>query len=439
MKNRDVTSAAAARLTLNNYLLPALIGVLLILQFVSPYRGWVVLLVGLGGALLVSYLWARSLRDGLHLHRARRFGWTRVGDQMVERFTLDNDGWAPALWVEIVDHSDMPDYRASRVSSVDGRRSIRWHTTAVCTLRGLFTLGPTSLRTGDPFGLFTVTHHYPASTPLLVTPPIVPLPTIDVAPGGRAGAGRPRVNAPERTVSVSGVREYAAGDSQRWIHWPTSARRDELFVRVFDNTPAGDWWIVLDVDRRVQVGQGLDATDEHGVILAASLADRGLRARRAVGLAAHGDHLVWLPPQVGDGRRWDILYALALISPGELPLAELLTRTGPALGGRDSLVIITPAVDGGWIEPLMPLLRRGCIPTVLLLDQITFGGVGDVAGVAALLTDLGVAHDVIARDLLDGSGVVHPESRPLWEWRILGTGRAVPIRRPEAVPWRTLS
>ena len=131
------------------------------------------------------------------------------------------------------------------------------------------------------------------------------------------------------------------------------------------------------------------------MILAASLADRGLRSGRAVGLAMHGEDLVWLPPQGGNTRRWEILRALALVSPGACSLSELLARMEPALGRYASLVIVTPAVDSDWVEPLVSLLRRGAVPTVLLLDPVSFGETGDVRGTAALLSDLGVAHYII--------------------------------------------
>ena len=188
-------------LRFHSWLLPALVGLLLVLQVVRPYRGWWVLLVGLSGAWLVSYLWARSLARGLQLTRELRFGWAQVGDELVERFSLANEGWASAPWVEVEDHSTMPDYSASRGTGVARGSWIKWHKEAVCTRRGLFTLGPTSLRAGDPFGLYTVTLRYPASLPLMVLPPIVPLPAIEVAPGGRAGEGRPRPSAVERSVS----------------------------------------------------------------------------------------------------------------------------------------------------------------------------------------------------------------------------------------------
>ena len=426
------------RLRLNTRLLPALVGLLLVLHLAVPYRGWLVLLIGLGGAWLVSYVWARSLARGLGLVREMRFGWAQVGDRLEERFTLVNEGLVPGLWVEVVDHTTMPDYRASRVSGVGGGSRIRWHTKGVCSQRGLFTLGPTTLRAGDPFGIYTVTVNCPDSATLMVTPPILPLPTIEVAPGGRAGEGRPRANAPERTVGAASVRDYVQGDNLRWIHWPTSARRDSLFVKLFDGTPAGDWWVFLDLDQRVQAGEGQSSTEEHGVILAASLADRGLRLSHAVGLVTHGEELIWLPPQDGDGQRWSILRALALVEPGSHPLAELLTRARPRFGERTSLIIVTPNVEGDWVEALWPLLRRGAIPTVLLLDPVSFGGTGDTNRTSAFLSDLGISNYVITRDLLD-----RPELRPgrqgRWDWRVSPLGRAVTTRRPGELTWKVLS
>jgi uncharacterized protein (DUF58 family) len=411
---------------------------LLILHLAVPYRGWLILLVGLGGAWLASYLWARSLAHGLRLVREMRFGWAQVGDRLEERFTLVNEGVLPGLWVEVVDHTDMPGYWVSRVAGVGGGSYSRWHNKGVCTQRGLYTLGPTTLRTSDPFGLYAVTLHCPDSATLMVTPPILALPTIEVAPGGRSGDGRPRANAPERTVGAASVRDYGQGDSLRWIHWPTSARRDSLYVKLFDGTPSGDWWVFLDLEQSVQVGQGQASTEEHGVILAASLADRGLRSGRAVGLVTHGEELIWLPPQEGDSQRWTILRALALVQKGSRPLAELLTRARPRFGERTSLVIVTPNVQGDWVEALWPLLRRGAIPTVLLLDPVSFGGSGDANQTSALLSGLGIASHVITQDLLD-----RPESRPgrqgRWEWRVTPLGRAVTTRRPRELAWKVLS
>ncbi len=410
---------------------------LLILQLVVPYQGWTILLVGLGGAWLVAFVWARTLARGLQLVREIRFGWAQVGDRVEERFTLINTGWAPALWAEILDHSTLPGYIPSRATGVGGETENSWIVKALCTQRGIFTLGPTTLRTGDPFGIYTLTFDYPATANMVVMPPIVPLPGIEVAPGGRIGEGSRRAHAFERTVNAATVRDYRPGDSLSWMHWRTSAHRDALFVRQFDSTPASDWWIVLDLDARVQAGQGENSTTEHGIILAASLADRGLRARRAVGLVTAGAQFVWLPPREGDAQRWEILRALALVTPGTRPLAELLTQIKPEFQGATSLVVITPAASGDWIASLLPLRWRGILPTVLLLDPISFGGNGNTRGAAGTLTDLEIAHYIITREVLD-----RPEMRPghagEWDWGIGARGRAIAKRAPRETGWKAL-
>jgi uncharacterized protein (DUF58 family) len=422
---------------LNSQLVPIIVGLLVIMQLAFPYRGWMILLVSLGGLWLVSYLWAKSLARNLRLTREMRFGWAHVGDQLEERFTLTNRGLIPALWVEIIDHTTMPDYNASRVTGIEGKSQNRWHTHGLCTRRGVFTLGPTTLTTSDPFGLYTVSLHQPDASTLTVTPPIVPLPVIEVAPGGRAGEGRSRANPFEKTVSSIGIRKYIPGDSLNQIHWPTSARQGELYVRQFDSTPAGDWWIFLDLDEHTQVGQGFNSTEEHSIILAASLADRGLKMGKAVGLVSHGESLVWLPPDNSDNQRHQIMRALAQIVPGSISLTSLLTQARPDQLRAASLILITANTSGDWLTGLLPLRQRGAIPTILLLDPTTFDGPVGTGAVEPTLVELGISHTIITRDVLD-----RPEARPgragQWEWQISPSGRAIPVRKPPEMSWRML-
>jgi uncharacterized protein (DUF58 family) len=224
----------------------------------------------------------------------------------------------------------------------------------------------------------------------------------------------------------------------RWVHWPTTARRDELYVRTFENRPSGDWWILLDCDRSVQVGEGEQSTLEHGVILAASLADRGLRQGQAVGLAAHGLELVWHPPRQGDGQRVEILQALARLEPATRPLVDLIGLiTGRSARGS-SLILITPNTSGDWLEKLLPLLWQGCVPTVLLLDPVAFGGQAEARPLSHQLAQWGIHHHLITPNLLN-----RPEARPgrkgQREFRVTPTGRAIPVNPPRETTWRGVS
>jgi uncharacterized protein (DUF58 family) len=425
-------------LKLNTRTLPILIGLLVALQLAVPYHGWMMLLVGLGGAWLIAFLWARSLARGLRLTRELRFGWAQVGDRLEERFTLINESWTPALWIEIIDHSTLPGHTANVATGVDATADNSWIVKSVCARRGAYTLGPTTLRTGDPFGIYTVTIENRATTNMMVMPPIVPLPRIEIAPGGRAGEGSRRADSFERAVSATSAREYHPSDALNAIHWRVTAHRDELFVRLFDSTPASDWWILLDLNQRAQIGQGQDSTLEHGIILAASLVDRGLRAGRAIGLVTHGDALIWLPPQSGEMRRWEILRALALVTPGARSLAELLAQMQSAFQQRTSLIVITPDAPGSWVAQLISLRRRGIVPTILLLDPISFGGTTDARGALSALADLEIAHYVVSRDVLDRPEA-HPGLRGHWNWRVTPLGRAISMRQSRDAAWRVLA
>ena len=418
-------------------LLPLLVIVLLILQLVDPSRVWMVLLVGLGGLWLISFLWARSLNKHLTLLREMRYGWVQVGDALEERFTLKNSGWLPATWVELDDHSSLPGYDASLATGVDGVGTNRWRKKGTCNRRGLYQLGPTSLYTGDPFGIYSVTLTDPAKAMLMVMPPVVPLPPLEIIPGGYSGEGRPIPDAPERTVDASSVREYMPGDSIRLVHWKTTARREKPYVRLFDGTPATDWWVLLDLQSEAQAGIGEEFTEEHGIILAASLADRGLRSHRGVGLIVNGISLDWLPPRAGMGQRWEILRRLALAAPGSTPLAEVLERARPNLGRNASLLIISPTSRQDWLDAVPLLRRRGIRPTVLLLDLHSFDPKRNNAGVVTGLKKMQVACHMLPREIFD-----RPEAQPgthgQWEWRTSALGKAIPVRAPEDHSWRRL-
>ena len=383
------------------WLLPVLAIFLFVLMLFDSYSGWWVLFFGLGGAWLISYLWARSLARDLDLTREVRFGWAQVGDTLRERFTMTNRSRLPALWVELHDRSNLPSYRASREVAVGGERSIRWHIKAVCTRRGLFHLGPVTVRTGDPLGLFTVVREFPTTIPLLVLPPVATLPPMEMAPGGRSGDEWTLPLQTRPTVTASQVREYVPGDHHRLIHWPTSARQNELYVRSLDSAQSGDWTILLDMDHRVHLGEGENSTEEHQVVLAASLADQALRSGKAVGLAAADGELTWLPPRGGDAQRWQILYSLALISQGDWPLPLVLERTRPLLGRSPSLTIITPSVDPGWIGSLVPILEVGGTLTVLILDPHSFGGSQGAGELREALQSLGVTSHIAPSTLLE--------------------------------------
>ncbi|MEN8241156.1 MAG: DUF58 domain-containing protein [Chloroflexota bacterium] len=322
-----------------------------------------------------------------------------MGDKFSEQFTISNNSRFPALAVSMYDHSNLPGYQSSVAWPVGSRFDKLWYLDSMCYTRGLYQVGPAEIRSGDPFGIFEITVKSPIEKEILVTPPIVSLLQIEIASGEWNGDGGIKTRVLERTVTASSVREYQSGDSLYSVHWLTSARRDNLFVRTFDQNPSSDWWIFLDMDKAVQAGDGMDTTEEYGAVLAASIADRGIKESRSVGLVGEGIKPVWLPPKTGMGQRAEIMYALALVELGNLPLKALLAKAQRSMGRKSSAIIVTPSVDPDWLQALLTLRQRGVATTVLSLDPAEFGGEQSSAPVLAQLKSWGVRNYSIKRSI----------------------------------------
>jgi len=408
----------------------ALLALLVAQQAVSASRAWVAAIVALGLLLGLGYAWARALATRVTCQRALRHGWVQVGDLLEEVFTLRNDSPWPVLWAEVVDHSNLEGYAVSRVAAADAHGQVQWTHYGECRRRGLFTLGPWALQMSDPFGFFEIVHVYPQVASLLVYPPVVHLPPLNLPKGAAEGRAQARFRARQWTANAAGVRDYRPGDPLRRIHWPSTARRESLLVKEFDLEVSGDVWVLLDLDEEVQAGQGEESTDEYGVILAASLADKMLHQGRAVGLVAYGEERAFVSPGRGRGHLWDVLRALVVVSVGgRRPVGRVIAETGRVLRRGTTVVIITPSCDPAWPGELPPLVRRDIATSVILLDAVSFGGEGNVAAMQGMLADQGVASHVI-RQGFPFRHVVPLQRRGHWEFKTLATGRVIAVRRP---------
>jgi len=407
--------------------------VLLFLQVFLPAPPIMFALVVVTGVLGISYLWARGVARGVTIQRRRRYGWAQVGDIIEERFTLHNDSWVPVLWAEVRDFSDLPGYTASRAVGLGARSSLRWSTEGTCERRGVYTLGPLEVLMADPFGLFRirVAHNYKES--FVVYPPIAALPTLLQPRGMVRGAARTNIRSLDLTTNASSVRQYVPGDALNRIHWRTTARRssttqEEIFVKEYDLEPSGDLWLVLDLDRQVHVGEGIESTEEYAVILAASLANQMLRTNHAVGLIAYAQEPLVVRPRRGHQQLWEILKVLAgAHAVGDIPLGQVLRQVDPLIGHGMSAALITPAASPEWIKGLTALLRRGIYSTALLLDASTFGEDGDMRGLLGALADMGVPGHIIGKGFRFEIITQKRQQRP--QYRVLGTGRVVVAAR----------
>ena len=396
-----------------------------------PDRIWTTFLVGLGGLFLIAYFWANRLLHGLEAQRRLRFGWVAVGDRLGESFVLTNAAPVPAFWVQIVDHSTVPDYRPAVVRSVGAAGVERWRQDAVCRRRGQYHLGPWELHSADPFGIFSISINYAQTEELIIHPPIhselpIPLPS-----GQSSGRSRARERSWQATINAAAVRDYVVGDPWRWIHWPTSARHDKLYVRQFDLDAAGDVWLLLDLQAAAQVGEGVEGSEEHAVLLAAALIGRARQENRPMGLASYGRRPQVIPPGQGAGQEWRLLRTLALVSAdGNTDLRLALHDLSRVARRGSAAVIITPTAHAEWLPSLITLSQAGVQPHVILLERTSFGDDTGNLGLRDAIRQLGFNCYVVRRGDV-GLPPDPSERRGYWQFRTLATGKVVVVQRPD--------
>lgn len=411
---------------------------LLVWYGLSPSPVVVVAFASVAGSIAAGFLWARAMALNAGGTRELKSSVMQVGDELEEQISLYNATWIPVLWAELVDRSDLPGANLSAVRGVGGDSQYEWLSRTICTRRGVFFLGPWDLRIGEPFGFFEVVQTHSRRQEVLVYPPLAALPRSFLPHRGAMGDFRP-LNQPLAAETVDGmaVREFQSGDPLRKVHWPTTARRGEMFVKIFEPEAASRIWILPDCESAVQLGQGDDSTLETAVLLAASLAARCLQDRLEVGVFTGGEPPRAALPQRGQAHLWSLLECLAPLQAGQTSLARGLEQIRPLMRSRDLLVVITSSPDLAWAPALRRLLqsRGGAAAGAILLDRASFGGQGHAEELMPELAAQGIAAQAVrCGEIRPLSGTYGEFNR--WEFITYGTGRAVARRTPRRTgPW----
>lgn len=360
--------------------------------------------------LALSYLWAWLNLRGLQVQRETFTHRTQVGEQARERITIRNLWPFPKLWVELRDHSTMPQHGSGFVTYLPAHDRRRWVARTPCTMRGKFTLGPSTLVSGDPFGIFRLERQVPGSGEVLVYPQTTPLPGFTLPSAELPGGQDVKSRTHHVTPNVASIRDYQPGDSFNRIHWRSTARSGALMVKEFELDPTAEIYIVLDMQERIQQQLSdaparrdaptqrqlrelriAESTEEYAVLAAASIARHLLEQNRTVGLISWGQHREVLPAERESRQLFKMLEALSVLrAHGVQPLAEVLAAESARFGRNCTLVLVTASLEERWVASLQQLLYRGARAVVILIDPQSFGGWRDSLTIQARLAELKV-------------------------------------------------
>jgi uncharacterized protein (DUF58 family) len=324
------------------------------------------------GPLLFNWRWATASLASLSIERKLPKS-IAVGDPLIVEFDLFNHrrrltSYAvvvsdqlvrlepPAVEPPTVAQTIAPAIRPEQGATADYR--------CLITRRGKYEFGPLSLSTRFPLGLVVSNEPVESHATLLVCPRVGRMTRkweqwIDA---DRAGAQRTSSRRGLVEGDYYGMREWRAGDSQRWIHWRTSARLNELAVRQFEEQRNGDVAILLDLWLPPNPSDGQLGNAEVVVSLGATaVSDLSRRGTNVLSIAVHGSEIAHWSAPASTAFCQDVLERLAVVSATsedrlQLAVQQLIENAPP---GTRLIVFSTRTID---LEQLLGELAPASAP-----------------------------------------------------------------------------
>jgi uncharacterized protein (DUF58 family) len=208
------------------------------------------------GPFLFNAVIAALIPRGLHIRRQMPAA-LEAGETLIAHLSLVNPRPRLAAWLVVVTDTlerHRAPLRPRRVNASAWFPYVPANATRTSSYRGKLTergryrFGPLRLSCRFPLGLVrrTITVDVPGE---VIVYPRLGEPTEkakalwrQTARGDRAAGRRGRAEA-----EFHGLRDWQRGDSRRWIHWRSTARRGEIVVREFEQQEHHDLAIVLDL------------------------------------------------------------------------------------------------------------------------------------------------------------------------------------------------
>lgn len=229
--------------------------------------------------------------------------------------------------------------------------------------RGVVEIGPMRVEVTDPFGLATVSVPGAGAARLTVYPPVHRLAALPGTGGADPHAGVEH----RRTLSRGGedfyaLRPYVVGDELRRVHWPSSARHDELLVRQDEIPWQGRTTVVVDNTESRLADDGLDlaATIAASVLTAAH--QRGSLVRLVF---ADGTDSGFLS---GNAQLDSLLELLAIVARSRnASLATAVERASTSMR-QGAVVVVTGDLDTSGLLLVQRLQRNFGSVTCVSID-----------------------------------------------------------------------
>lgn len=334
--------------------------------------------------IVICWIWSRWSIRGIAFARRLESDKVQVGEPLREEMRLENRGALPKPFLEIQDRSTLLAHRADRVVSLGSQSARTWLAESVATRRGQHQLGPVTLRSGDPLGLFQRERRVAGTIDLTVYPMIMSLDQYTPISALQSGGGIIHRRSTVPTAAVGGIREYSYGDPISRISWTATARAGQLMVKEFEIDPTADLWVLLDLYnepeellepsdwdlRSTNQLTWLGNTLEYRIMLTASLIRRTLELGRSVGFVMNSPQPVILPPERSDRQFVRALEYLAVVQAHDRQtMLETLNGVQHRMTRDSAVILVTTHPETDVVNLLGHLRRRSISPELIIVEE----------------------------------------------------------------------
>lgn len=210
-------------------------------------------------------------------------------------------------------------------------------------VKGLYNIGPVTIRTYDPFSFFYKEQNLDYIHNLTVFPITRDLKSVAIhSKQPKVYPGETKVKQPGSGSEFFSIREYVPGDSFKDINWKATARKRKHLVNEHERESVSD--ITLILDAREQSAFGTTQHNPHVYMsrVAGTLANFFLKRRDSVGIVIYGDKVINVKKGAGQKQFYEILTAISSVNPsGHIPLGGIVEEVLPYMPRKSPVVVLS--------------------------------------------------------------------------------------------------
>jgi uncharacterized protein (DUF58 family) len=215
--------------------------------------------------------------------------------------------------------------------------------TIKCPLKGVYKVGPITLRTHDPLNMFYKEKTVAFESDLTVFPQVRDVKELYIkSKQPKMYPGEMRVKMPGPGSEFFAIRDYMPGDPFRDINWKAYASTGKLLVNEHERLSVSDITILFDSRISSRFGMDSDNANLYGARAAATLANFFLKRRDSVQMVVYSDKVLTIKKGTGQKQLFELLTALAGAVPkGDIPLSGIVEVAIPYMPRQSPVIVIT--------------------------------------------------------------------------------------------------